>query len=160
VRAGAQQSVAVVVTGAHTDYSGSCPPADARAPAFTATITVGRLPAAVDYRWVTGDGRVLADGWKTLRFREGGGRSQQDRVVVTTDARDGTYRDAVQVEVRAPRRVTSNEVPFSVACETETPSDGASSPASGSASASASGSAAGSAAGSAPDQSLALRTGR
>jgi hypothetical protein len=158
--AGAQQSVAVVVTGAHTDYSGSCPPADARAPAFTATITVGRLPAAVDYRWVTGDGRVLADGWKTLRLREGGGRSQQDRVVVTTDARDGTYRDAVQVEVRAPRRVTSNEVPFSVACETETPSDGASSPASGSASASASGSAAGSAAGSAPDQSLALRTGR
>ncbi|MCX4999180.1 serine/threonine-protein kinase [Streptomyces longwoodensis] len=158
--AGAPQSVAVVVTGAHTDYSGSCPPADGRAPAFTATITVGRLPAAVDYRWVTGDGRVLAGGWKTLRFREGGGRSRQDRVVVTTDARGGTYRDAVAVEVRAPRRVTSNEVPFSVACETETPSDGASSPASGSASASASGSPAGSAAGSAPDQSLALRTGR
>ncbi|WTI47939.1 serine/threonine protein kinase [Streptomyces longwoodensis] len=158
--AGAPQSVTVVVTGAHTDYSGSCPPTDGRAPAFTATITVGRLPAAVDYRWVTGDGRVLAGGWKTLRFREGGGRSRQDRVVVTTDARDGTYRDAVAVEVRAPRRVTSNEVPFSVACETETPSDGASSPASGSASASASSSPAGSAAGSAPDQSLALRTGR
>ncbi|MEU7101442.1 serine/threonine-protein kinase [Streptomyces longwoodensis] len=158
--AGAPQSVTVVVTGAHTDYSGSCPPTDGRAPAFTATITVGRLPAAVDYRWVTGDGRVLAGGWKTLRFREGGGRSRQDRVVVTTDARGGTYRDAVAVEVRAPRRVTSNEVPFSVTCETETPSDGASSPASGSASASASGSPAGSAAGSAPDQSLALRTGR
>ncbi|MEU5113713.1 serine/threonine-protein kinase [Streptomyces longwoodensis] len=157
---GAPQSVTVVVTGAHTDYSGSCPPAGGRAPAFTATITVGRLPAAVDYRWVTGDGRVLAGGWKTLRFREDGGRSRQDRVVVTTDARDGTYRDAVEVEVRAPRRVTSNEVPFSVACETETPSDGASSPASGSASASASGSPAGAAAGSAPDQSLALRTGR
>ncbi|MEU5666085.1 serine/threonine-protein kinase [Streptomyces longwoodensis] len=166
--AGAPQSVTVVVTGAHTDYSGSCPPADERAPAFTATITVGRLPAEVDYRWVTRDGRVLAGGWRTLRFREGDGRSQQDRVVVTTGAREGTYRDAVRVEVREPRRVTSNEVPVSLTCETETPSDGASSSASGSASGSASaspagsagGSAAGAAAGSAPDQSLALSTGR
>ncbi|MEU3507382.1 serine/threonine-protein kinase [Streptomyces longwoodensis] len=166
--AGAPQSVAVVVTGAHTDYSGSCPPADERAPAFTATITVGRLPAEVDYRWVTRDGRVLADGWRTLRFREGDDRSQQDRVVVTTGTREGTYRDAVRVEVREPRRVTSNEVPVSLTCETETPSDGASPSASGSASGSASaspagsaaGSAAGAAAGSAPDQSLALSTGR
>ncbi|GHD36479.1 serine/threonine-protein kinase [Streptomyces galbus] len=149
---GTPQSVTVVVTGARTDYSGGCPPAAGRAPAFTATITVGRLPAEVDYRWVTGDGRVLEGGWRTLRFTEGGGRSRQDRVVVTTGVGDGTYRDAVKVEVRAPRRVTSNAVAFSVACETETPSDGASP--------SASGSASGSAPAGAADQSLALSTGR
>ncbi|MFJ9718096.1 serine/threonine-protein kinase [Streptomyces sp. NPDC101213] len=120
------QSVAVTVTGSHTDYSGSCPPPDARAPAFTATFTVGRLPARVSYRWVSREGGLVDTGWKTLELPAGGGTSGQDRVVVTTPAESGTYRDAIGVEVREPRRATSEAVPFSVTCETEAPSGGAS----------------------------------
>ncbi|MFI2434022.1 serine/threonine-protein kinase [Streptomyces sp. NPDC018693] len=122
------QSVSVTVTGAHTDYSGTCPPPDEQAPAFTATFTVGRLPAEVTYRWVTRDGDVMDPGWKTLSFPAGGGRTKQDRVFVTTYAESGTYQNALEVEVREPRRGTSNSVPFSVTCVTETPTDGASSP--------------------------------
>ncbi|MGJ3559157.1 serine/threonine-protein kinase [Streptomyces sp. INA 01156] len=56
------QSVRVTVEGAHTEYSGVCPPPRERAPAFTATFTVGRLrrcptagcPRTV--RWPTGGG--------------------------------------------------------------------------------------------------------
>lgn len=44
------QSVHVTLTGAHTAYAGTCPPPAARAPVFTATFTVGRLPAEVRYR--------------------------------------------------------------------------------------------------------------
>jgi serine/threonine protein kinase len=120
------QSVAVTVTGAHTDYSGTCPPPDEGAPAFTATITVGRLPAQVSYRWVSEDGELADSNWKTLEFPAGGGKSRQDRVIVTTYAESGTYRNSIAVEVREPKRTTSNSVPFSVTCETEAPSDGAS----------------------------------
>ncbi|MFF8969198.1 serine/threonine-protein kinase [Streptomyces sp. NPDC014995] len=120
------QSVAVTVTGTHTDYSGACPPPGEAAPAFTATITVGRLPAQVSYRWVAEEGEFADSGWKTLDFPAGGGTSRQDRVIVTTYAESGTYRNAIGVEVREPRRTTSNSVPFSVTCETEAPSDGAS----------------------------------
>jgi serine/threonine protein kinase len=120
------QSVAVTVTGSRTDYSGACPPPQERAPAFTATITVGRLPAQVSYRWVAQDGELADSGWKTLDFPAGGGKSQQARVTVTTYAESGTLRNAIGVEVREPQRVTSNSVPFSVTCETEAPSDEAS----------------------------------
>ncbi|MFI6036462.1 serine/threonine-protein kinase [Streptomyces sp. NPDC051315] len=120
------QSVAVTVTGTHTDYSGACPPPGEEAPAFTATITVGRLPAQVSYRWVSEEGELADSGWKTLDFPADGGRSRQDRVSVTTYAESGTYRNAIGVEVREPQRTTSNAVPFSVTCETEAPSDGAS----------------------------------
>ncbi|MEU2286367.1 serine/threonine-protein kinase [Streptomyces sp. NPDC013178] len=120
------QSVAVAVTGAHTDYAGACPPSNEGAPAFTATITVGRLPAQVSYRWVTKDGELADSGWKTLDFPAGGGKSQQDKVIVTTYAQSGTYRNSIGVEVREPRRTTSNSVPFSVTCETEAPSGEAS----------------------------------
>lgn len=120
------QSVAVTVTGSHTDYSGSCPPPDAQAPTFTVTITVGRLPAQVSYRWVSQEGELVDAGWKTLELPAGGGKSGQDRVVVTTHAESGTYRNAIGVEVREPSRATSNSVPFSVTCETEAPSGGAS----------------------------------
>ncbi|MFJ4692639.1 serine/threonine-protein kinase [Streptomyces sp. NPDC088766] len=120
------QSVAVTVTGSHTDYSGSCPPPDAQAPTFTVTITVGRLPAQVSYRWVSKEGELVDAGWRTLDLPAGGGKSGQDKVVVTTHAESGTYRNAIGVEVREPGRVTSNSVPFSVTCETEAPSGGAS----------------------------------
>ncbi|MFI8488716.1 serine/threonine-protein kinase [Streptomyces rubrogriseus] len=128
----APQSVEVSVVGSRTHYSGACPPPHDRAPAFTATFTVGRLPAEVGYRWVTADGSVSDPGWRTLSFPSGGERSRQDRVVVTTHDDTGAFEGAVRVEVRSPVRATSNAVAFSMACgtgtetETETPSGGAS----------------------------------
>jgi hypothetical protein len=118
--------VRVALEGRRTDYSGTCPPPNAQAPEFTATLTVGRLPAEVSYRWVTQDGQVLDGGWKTLSFPDGGGRTKQDSVRVTTEAESGTFENEIGVEVREPVRTTSESVPFSVTCETETPTDGAS----------------------------------
>ncbi|MFF8943837.1 serine/threonine-protein kinase [Streptomyces sp. NPDC014864] len=121
-----QQSVTVTLTGTHTAYSGGCPPPRAGAPSFTATFTVGRLPAEVSYRWVLRDGEVSDPGWKTLSFPAGGERTRQDTVAVTTYSDGGTYHDAIGVEVRAPVRTASDTVPFSVTCVTETPTGGAS----------------------------------
>jgi hypothetical protein len=121
-----EQSVSVRVTGSHTDYSGSCPPPDAQAPTFTATFTVGRVPVDVDYRWVTKTGEVSDPGWKTLSFPAGGAKTQQKTVIVTTYDAGGTYRNEISVEVRSPLHATSGSVPFSVTCETETPTGGAS----------------------------------
>ncbi|MFI9153444.1 serine/threonine-protein kinase [Streptomyces sp. NPDC053367] len=120
------QSVEVSVAGTRTDYTGTCPPARDQAPSFTATFTVGRLPAEVDYRWVTANGQVLDGGWKTLSLPEGGPRSGRDTVVLTTYAQEGTIRDALGVEVRGPVETSSGSVPFSVTCVRETPTDGAS----------------------------------
>ncbi|MFE0789247.1 serine/threonine-protein kinase [Streptomyces mutabilis] len=114
------QSVRVSVAGAHTEYEGTCPPPHDRAPAFTATFTVGRLPAQVGYRWVTEDGSVSDPGWWTLSFPAGGDRSRRDTVVVTTDEESGAFEGAVRVEVREPVEATSNAVAFSVTCGTET----------------------------------------
>ncbi|WP_416980764.1 serine/threonine-protein kinase [Streptomyces sp. T028] len=121
-----QQTVSVSVTGANTDYSGSCPPPNDSAPAFTATITVGRLPATVTYRWVAKDGELSGQTWKTLEFPSGGGKSKQDKVVLSTYAESGTYENAIRVEVNDPVKATSEYVPFSVTCESETPTGGAS----------------------------------
>lgn len=126
------QTVSVTVTGAHTEYSGGCPPPGERAPAFTATFTVGRLPAEVSYRWVAEDGSVDDPGWRKLSFPEGDGRTRQDTVVVTTYSETGTYRSEIGVEVREPVRTVSETVPFSVTCEAETPTGGASASPSGS----------------------------
>ncbi|MGY0066403.1 serine/threonine-protein kinase [Streptomyces sp. QTS137] len=130
-----QQSVRVTVEGAHTEYSGSCPPPREGAPSFTATFTVGRLPAEVSYRWVGEDGSVADPGWRTLSFPEGGGRTKQDTVVVTTYLESGTFENSIGVEVREPVHTTSDPVPFSVTCGTETPPDGVSSSPAGSAAA-------------------------
>ncbi|MFJ8004954.1 serine/threonine-protein kinase [Streptomyces fagopyri] len=124
------QSVRVTVAGAHTDYSGTCPPPEAQAPVFTATFTVGRVPARVEYRWVTESGEVSDPGWKTLSFSAGDDRTARRSVVVTTYDASGTYRNAIGVEVRSPVHTTSDSVPFTVTCVTETPSDGASASAS------------------------------
>jgi eukaryotic-like serine/threonine-protein kinase len=120
------QSVRISLTGSHTEYSGTCPPPTGQAPAFTATFTVGRLPAQVSYRWVSQDGKVMDSGWKTLSFPEGGGRTKQDKAVLTTYEGSGTFENEISVEVRDPVRTESNSVPFSVTCVTETPTDGAS----------------------------------
>ncbi|GDY72918.1 hypothetical protein SAV31267_024030 [Streptomyces avermitilis] len=116
----------VTVTGVHTDYSGACPPPTAQAPTFTATFTVGRVPVEVEYRWVTKKGEVPDPGWKTLSFPASGGKTQQKQVFVTTYDTSGTISNEIAVEVRDPVRTTSNSVPFSVTCATETPTDGAS----------------------------------
>ncbi|MFR0353623.1 serine/threonine-protein kinase [Streptomyces sediminimaris] len=130
----APQSVQVTLAGANTDYSGSCPPASGQAPAFTATFTVGRLPAEVSYRWVSRDGQVMDQGWKTLSFPADGSRTRQDRAFVTTYDSAGTFRNEIRVEVRSPVATKSNSVAFSVTCVAETPTGGASTSASPSAS--------------------------
>ncbi|MFI6336433.1 serine/threonine-protein kinase [Streptomyces sp. NPDC050535] len=120
------QSARVTVAGAHTEYSGACPPPDAQAPTFTATFTVGRVPAEVEYRWVTKTGQVSDPGWKTLSFPASGDRTQQVTVVVTTYDESGTYENGIGVEIRSPVHTKSDSVPFSVTCVTETPTGGAS----------------------------------
>ncbi|OLZ72669.1 serine/threonine protein kinase [Streptomyces sp. IMTB 2501] len=129
------QSVQVTVAGAHTTHSGTCPPPAAQTPAFTATFTVGRLPARVEYRWVSTRGSVSDPGWRTLPFPAGGGRTQKVRVTLTVYSGSGTTEDQISVKVRGPVRMASNSVPFSVSCSqtaTETPTGGASASASGS----------------------------
>ncbi|MFD4553846.1 protein kinase [Streptomyces sp. NPDC058469] len=122
----APQSVKATVEGANTEYSGSCPPPSAKAPTFTASITVGKLPAEVSYRWVTKTGSVSDPGWKTLSFPSGGGKTKQDRVFLTTYTNSGTFKNEISVQIRSPVNEESNSVPFSVTCVAETPSDGAS----------------------------------
>ncbi|MET7360173.1 serine/threonine-protein kinase [Streptomyces sp. NPDC005562] len=121
------QTVKVYVSGAHTRYTGVCPPTPGQAPSFTATFTVGRVPATVEYRWVTRSGEPADPGWKTLSFSSGGTRTRQVNHVETAyDADGGTYENAISVEVRRPVQATSNSVAYAVACEQETPTDGAS----------------------------------
>ncbi|MFD8739139.1 protein kinase [Streptomyces sp. NPDC059618] len=120
------QSVQVTVEGHNTHYTGSCPPSSAQAPLFTVTFTVGRVPVDVEYRWVTQTGEVTDPSWKTLSFPAGGGRTQQKTVVATTYDTSGEFANSIEVEVRSPVRVTSNSVPFTITCVTETPTDGAS----------------------------------
>ncbi|MGW3818167.1 protein kinase domain-containing protein [Streptomyces sp. NPDC005046] len=124
------QSVRVTVSGHHTDYRGACPPPATGAPSFTATFTVGRVPVDVEYRWVTKSGDVTDPSWKTLAFPAGGGRTQQKTVVATTYDASGTFANEISVEVRGPVHATSNSVPFTITCVTETPTDGASASAS------------------------------
>ncbi|WLW56196.1 serine/threonine-protein kinase [Streptomyces sp. YU58] len=120
------QSVRVSLAGSNTEYSGTCPPPQGRAPGFTATFTVGSLPAQVSYRWVSRDGEIMDPGWKTLSFPEGGATTKQDTAFVTTNDDSGSFENEISVEVRDPVETESNAVPFSVTCVTETPSDGAS----------------------------------
>lgn len=124
-------TVSVTVTGTRTEYSGACPPPHDEAPSFTATFTVNRLPAEVRYRWSAEGGSVADRGWRTLSFPADGRRTSQDTVVVTTYSESGELHGRIGVEVREPVRTTSETVPFSVVCEAETPSGGASASASG-----------------------------
>ncbi|BFO20215.1 hypothetical protein SHKM778_66030 [Streptomyces sp. KM77-8] len=61
----------------------------------------------------------------------GRGRTKHDTVVVTTYSETGVFESGIGVEVREPVRTTSETVPFSVRCETETPTGGASASPSG-----------------------------
>jgi serine/threonine protein kinase len=117
------QSVDVSLSGSNTDYTGSCPPDRSAAPTFTVTLTVGRVPATVTYRWVSENGSVNGS-WKTLTFPAGGDRTQEDRRFVTTQDDSGTFQDTISVEVRDPVEKTSEAVPFSLTCVAETPTGG------------------------------------
>ncbi|MEV6754172.1 serine/threonine-protein kinase [Streptomyces sp. NPDC051214] len=122
------QSVKVTVAGANTQYSGACPPAAGQAPSFTATFTVGRVPVTVDYRWVTKSGEPSDPGWKTLSFASGGGKTKQVHHTETVAGEPGsTHQNEISVEVRSPVKAESNAVAYSVTCEKETPTGGASS---------------------------------
>ncbi|MYW69669.1 protein kinase [Streptomyces sp. SID8379] len=119
------QSVRVSVSAIRGSYTGSCPPPAASAPAFAATITVGRTPATVEYRWVTRSGEPSDPGWKSIDFGSGDARS---RTVNTTETRyeeGGTLHNQIGVEVRSPVAATSNYVAYTVTCEVVTPSTGA-----------------------------------
>ncbi|MFJ4716967.1 serine/threonine-protein kinase [Streptomyces sp. NPDC088785] len=119
------QSVRVTVTAVRGSYSGPCPPPGAAAPSFTATITVGRTPARVEYRWVTKGGRASDPGWKTLDLGSGGARTRAVSTAQTRYEDGGTLHDEIGVEVRGPVAVTSNFVAYAVTCRVVTPSTGA-----------------------------------
>ncbi|MFE9563938.1 serine/threonine-protein kinase [Streptomyces sp. NPDC006487] len=109
-------------------YRGSCPAPAAEAPAFTATVAVDRTPAVVEYRWATRSGETSGPGWRTLAYPAGGPGSVRLDHTELTHHPDTTFEDAVRLEVRAPSEVASAWLEFSVTCEEETPTDGASSP--------------------------------
>ncbi|MHB9754706.1 serine/threonine-protein kinase [Streptomyces sp. BYX5S] len=120
------QSVRVSVQAVRGSYAGPCPPPSAAAPAFSATITVGRTPASVQYRWVVKDGEASDPGWKTLSVPKGA--ANKARTVTTTQSRykeGGTLRDEIGVEVRSPVAARSNYVAYAVTCEVVTPTSGA-----------------------------------
>ncbi|MEU1532024.1 serine/threonine-protein kinase [Streptomyces fagopyri] len=111
------EGVRMRVTGSRTTYSGSCPPPSGEAPTFTATFTVDRLPAQFSYRWVSKDGSVTDDQWRTLSFPNGGSLTEQVSVSLTTWAKAGTFTSEIGVELNAPLRGRSNMVPLSLTCE-------------------------------------------
>ncbi|HZX37606.1 MAG TPA: serine/threonine-protein kinase [Streptomyces sp.] len=117
------QTVKVYARTVHGSYSGACPPPEAEAPAFRATITVRRTPAAVDYRWATKSGESSGSGWKTLRFAAGGPKQKQVSHTELTYKANETHHDRIRVEVRSPVEVRSNWIDFSVTCEQEPPTD-------------------------------------
>ncbi|MET9802665.1 protein kinase [Streptomyces sp. NPDC006368] len=121
-----RESVLVYARAVRGSYSGMCPPPAEEAPAFTGTITVGRTPASVGYRWVTESGESSESEWRTVEFRADGGREQQVRHTELTYGGGGTHRDRVRLEVRSPVTTRSNWVGFSVTCHDERPTDGTS----------------------------------
>ncbi|MFD4921949.1 serine/threonine-protein kinase [Streptomyces goshikiensis] len=137
---GSAQQVALYVRSVRDDYRGGCPPPAAQAPAFAATVEVTRLPVVLEYRWAARSGVAFGPGWQSVTFEEGGPRSRQLEHTEPARRAGGTFEDAVRLEVRAPERAVSDWLEFSVTCEEETPTGGASSPgASGSPEPSASG---------------------
>ncbi|MFE3560073.1 serine/threonine-protein kinase [Streptomyces sp. NPDC059193] len=126
--AGPEQHVSVYVDTVRASYRGSCPPAAERAPSFTATVEVERLPVTLEYRWATRSGKTSGPGWQSLAYEEGGPRSRRLEHAELTHAPGAGYEDAVRLEVRGPAEVATEWVATSVTCEEETPTSGASSP--------------------------------
>ncbi|MEU6026191.1 serine/threonine-protein kinase [Streptomyces tauricus] len=115
--AAGQPPVTVAVTGTNTTYAGSCPPPQGEAPAFTATFEVTELPVKFTYRWVSAEGSVVDKTWRALTFSEGGPRTHQETIRVTTYAREGTLASAMGVEIKSSQQNISDTVPFTLTCE-------------------------------------------
>ncbi|OEJ31327.1 serine/threonine-protein kinase [Streptomyces subrutilus] len=126
--AGPEQHVSVYVDTVRASYSGSCPPPAERAPSFTATVEVERLPVRLAYRWATRSGQTSGPGWQFLSYEEGGPRSRRLEHTELTHAPGGGYEDAVRLEVRGPADVATQWVATSVTCEEGAPTSGAPSP--------------------------------
>ncbi|MFD5746513.1 serine/threonine-protein kinase [Streptomyces sp. NPDC127033] len=109
--------VKVSVTGANLTYAGSCPTPQGQAPSFTATFEATELPARFTYRWVSTGGQVVDRTWRALSFVEGGPRTHQETVRVTTWAEAGTLSTAMGVEFKASTQTVSDTVPFSITCQ-------------------------------------------
>ncbi|MET9323976.1 protein kinase [Streptomyces sp. NPDC003038] len=122
------QQVAVAVQAVRTAYSGTCPPPAERAPAFTATVEVARTPTVLEYRWTARGGVSSGPSWQSVTLAADGPRSLKLDHTELTHQAGGVFHDAVRLEVRAPAQETSQWVDFSVTCEEETPTSGASSP--------------------------------
>ncbi|WP_405494554.1 serine/threonine-protein kinase [Streptomyces sp. NBC_00096] len=109
-------------------YRGTCPAPAAQAPAFTATVAVDRTPTVVEYRWATRSGQTSGPGWQTLTYPAGGPGSVRLDHTELTHYPGATFEDAVRLEIRTPAEAASAWLEFSVTCEEETPTSGASSP--------------------------------
>ncbi len=125
---GPEQHVSVYVDTLRASYGGSCPPPAERAPSFTATVEVERLPVRLAYRWATRSGQTSGPGWQFLTYEEGGPRSRRLEHTELTHVPGAGYEDAVRLEVRGPAEVATQWVATAVTCEEETPTSGASSP--------------------------------
>ncbi|MFI5985534.1 serine/threonine-protein kinase [Streptomyces sp. NPDC051555] len=122
------QKVTVSVHAVRDRYSGSCPPPEASAPAFTASLEVVRTPVVVEYRWTTRSGVSSAPDWQAVTFEAGGPTVRELSFTELSHRPGATLDDAVRVEVRRPGALASDWVNFSVRCAAQTPSGGASSP--------------------------------
>lgn len=122
------QQVAVYVRTVRDSYRGACPPPAEEAPSFTATVELTGVPAVLEYRWATRDGDTSGPDWQSVTYEAGGPKSRQLEHTELTHHPDGTFEDAVRLEVRAPAQAASDWLEFSVTCEEETPTGGASSP--------------------------------
>ncbi|MFI0776002.1 serine/threonine-protein kinase [Streptomyces sp. NPDC021212] len=121
-------TVTVVIKAERDGYEGACPPPSDKAPSFTATLSVDHAPATVEYRWITGSGRVSDGGWKSAHFSSGS-TARTVRHTEPSYQAGGRHKDWIAVETRGPKGVTSSHVDFATTCE-EAPTDGASSDAS------------------------------
>ncbi|MFD7031880.1 serine/threonine-protein kinase [Streptomyces sp. NPDC059917] len=122
------QKVTVSVRAVRDGYRGSCPPPEESAPAFTASLEVVRTPVVVEYRWTTRSGVSSAPDWQAVTFGAGGPTVRELSFTELSHHPGATLDDAVRLEVRRPGTLASDWVNFSVRCDAQSPSGGASSP--------------------------------
>ncbi|MFD4870633.1 serine/threonine-protein kinase [Streptomyces sp. NPDC058412] len=156
----AGQHLSVYVVAVRSAYTGSCPPAEDHAPAFTATVEVERIPVVLEYRWATRSGRTSGPGWQSVTYEANGPRSRRLEHFELAHVPDATFEDAVRLEVRKPAEVTTQWVTTSVTCRKETPTAGPSSPAASTSPPSPSASAAATPAAGRADQAALVKAGR
>ncbi|MFJ6938418.1 serine/threonine-protein kinase [Streptomyces sp. NPDC101132] len=120
------QGVRVAVHAVRAHYAGPCPPPSGAGPEFTGTVEVVRLPARVEYRWVTRSSAQAPGGWQAEVYGADGGRSRTFAYAVSGLRPGDAVEDAVRLEVRLPVRGESAWVAYTVTCDMETPTGGVS----------------------------------